>query len=60
VGRPAGSKAAAGYVLRDFRGEDAELFDVILDRAAEAMACWLQAGIVTTMNRFNAPADTQP
>jgi len=60
VGRPAGSKAAAGYVLRDFRGEDAELFDVILDRAADAVVCWLQDGIVTAMNHFNAPADTQP
>jgi len=60
VGRPAGSKAAAGYVLRDFRGEDAELFDVILDRAAEAVATWLQEGIVAAMNRFNAPSDLQP
>lgn len=60
VGRPAGSKAAAGYVLRDFRGEDAELFDVILDRSAEAVTCWLIDGIVTAMNRFNAPADTLP
>lgn len=60
VGRPAGSKAAAGYVLRDFRGDDAELFDVILDRAAAALACWLHDGIVAAMNRFNAPTDTQP
>jgi PTH1 family peptidyl-tRNA hydrolase len=60
VGRPPGSKAAAGYVLRDFRGEDAEVFDVVLDRAAEAVECWLRDGLVTAMNRFNAPGDQQP
>jgi PTH1 family peptidyl-tRNA hydrolase len=59
VGRPPGSKAAAGYVLRDFRGEDAELFDTLLDRAAEAVECWLREGLITAMNRFNAPADPQ-
>jgi PTH1 family peptidyl-tRNA hydrolase len=57
VGRPSGSKAAAGYVLRDFRGEDLELFNVVLDRAADAVETFVRDGLVTAMNRFNGPTD---
>jgi PTH1 family peptidyl-tRNA hydrolase len=59
VGRPSGSKAAAGYVLRDFKGEDAQEFDLVLDRAADAIECWLRDGLVTAMNRYNATASSE-
>lgn len=58
VGRPSGTKAAAGYVLKDFRGEDLEEITVTLDRAAEAAECFLKEGLVTAMNRYNGAADT--
>ncbi len=57
VGRPPGVKAAAGYVLRDFKGEDLELIDVTLDRAVDAIECFLRDGIQMAMSRFNGPAD---
>jgi len=57
VGRPSGSKAAAGYVLKDFRGEDLELFNVVLDRAVDAAETFVREGLVTAMNRFNGPTD---
>ncbi len=57
VGRPPGSKAAAGYVLRDFRGEDAEVMALALDKAVDAIECFLRDGIQLAMSRFNGPAD---
>jgi PTH1 family peptidyl-tRNA hydrolase len=56
VGRPPGSKAAAGYVLKDLRGEDLEIMESALDKAADAVECFLKEGLVTAMNRFNGPA----
>jgi PTH1 family peptidyl-tRNA hydrolase len=60
IGRPPGVKAAANYVLRDFRGEDLEVLDVILTTAAEAVECYLREGIITAMNRFNSATAAQP
>jgi len=57
VGRPQGVKAAAGYVLRDFRGEDLEIMNLTLDKAADAVECFVREGLVTAMNRYNGPAD---
>jgi PTH1 family peptidyl-tRNA hydrolase len=57
VGRPPGAKAAAGYVLRDFRGEDLEIMNLTLDKAAEAVETFVHEGLVTAMNRYNGPAD---
>ncbi len=57
VGRPSGVKAAAGYVLRDFRGEELEIMTLTLDKAADAVECFVREGLVTAMNRFNGPAD---
>ena len=59
VGRPPGSKAAAGYVLRDFKGEDLELMAVTLDRAVEAIESFVRDGLMLTMSRFNGPADKE-
>jgi PTH1 family peptidyl-tRNA hydrolase len=57
VGRPPGSKAAAGYVLKDFRGDDLEIINLALDKGVDAMECFIREGLVTAMNRFNGPAD---
>ena len=57
VGRPSGVKAAAGYVLKDFRGEDLEIMNLTLDKAADAVECFVRDGLVTAMNRFNGPGD---
>ena len=57
IGRPPGSKAAAGYVLRDFKGEELELANLAVDKAAEAVECVVREGLVLAMNRFNGPAD---
>ena len=53
VGRPSGSKAAAGHVLQKFSGsERAELPDLI-ERGAEAVERVLEAGPERAMNEFN-------
>ena len=57
VGRPPGVKAAAGYVLRDFRGEDLDIMNLSLDKAADAVECFVRDGLVTAMNRYNGPTD---
>ncbi len=57
VGRPPGSKAAANYVLKDLRGEELEIMSTTLDKAADAVECFVKEGLVTAMNRFNGPAD---
>jgi PTH1 family peptidyl-tRNA hydrolase len=57
VGRPPGVKAAAGYVLRDFRGDDLDIMNVTLDKAADAVETFVRDGLVTAMNRFNGPTD---
>lgn len=57
VGRPPGSKAAAGYVLRDFRGEEQEIMTLALDKGVDAVEFFIREGLVTSMNRYNGPAD---
>jgi PTH1 family peptidyl-tRNA hydrolase len=57
VGRPPGVKGAANYVLKDLRGEELEIMDSTLDKAADAVECFIREGLVTAMNRFNGPAD---
>ena len=59
VGRPSGAKAAAGYVLRDFRGEELDIIDLTLDRAVDAIESFLRDGLMLTMSRFNGPLDKE-
>jgi PTH1 family peptidyl-tRNA hydrolase len=59
IGRPPGVKAAAGYVLRDFKGEDLNIIDATLDRAVDAIESFLREGILLAMSRFNGPADKE-
>lgn len=41
------------YVLQEFTAEEWELLEVTLERAADAVECFAEEGIVTAMNRFN-------
>jgi peptidyl-tRNA hydrolase, PTH1 family len=59
IGRPPGVKAAANYVLRDFKGEDLDIIDFTLDRAVEAIESFVRDGLVLTMSRFNGPLDKE-
>lgn len=53
VGRPPGQRAAADYVLKKFNREDEEFLPEFLDRAVDAMRCFVTDGLDTAMNRFN-------
>ncbi len=59
IGRPPGVKAAAGYVLRDFKGEELDIINATLDRAVDAIESFLREGIMLAMSRFNGPADKE-
>ena len=59
IGRPPGVKAAANYVLRDFKGDDLDIIDFTLDRAVEAIESFVRDGLVLTMSRFNGPLDKE-
>ncbi len=53
IGRPSAGKPGAGYVLSDFRGEDAEVMDLTLNQAVEAVLLFVNEGLVAAMNRYN-------
>ncbi|MHC4947591.1 MAG: aminoacyl-tRNA hydrolase [Planctomycetota bacterium] len=50
---PPGTIPQSDYVLGRFRPEQLEQVEPALDRAAEAAVCWINHGIIETMNRFN-------
>lgn len=56
IGRPPGRMDAAAYVLQPFVQADKEYLESFLDRAADALDCYIQNGLETAMNRFN-PSD---
>ena len=58
VGRPAGQKTAAHYVLKDFKDDELEIMEVTLDRAGDAIESFIKEGLILTMSRFNGPADS--
>lgn len=56
VGKPEGPGAkerVPGYVLSDFRGEEAQELPFVVDRAADAADGWLRFGMAKAMNQFN-------
>ena len=55
IGRPPVGVEAADYVLRPARGDDRELLREAMERAGEAVRCWISEGLAGTMNRFNSP-----
>ena len=42
-----------GHVLGVFSPEEAHWFGLVLDRAADAVACWIESGAAAAMNLFN-------
>lgn len=56
IGRP--RQEAVSHVLSGFAPEEEPLIATAIQRAADAVECWLQAGIAEAMNRFNR-ADAQ-
>jgi PTH1 family peptidyl-tRNA hydrolase len=53
IGRPPIGMEAADYVLRPVRGDDRALLHEAMERAGEAVRCWIAEGLAATMNRFN-------
>jgi len=48
------NRETADYVLSKFSKKEREVVDESLQRALEAVQCWLHDGIQQAMNRFNA------
>lgn len=46
-------EAAESYVLKKPTAEDRELIGQAVDKAAQAVMCWIEEGAGETMNRFN-------
>ena len=54
IGRPPGQMDAATYVLQTFSGTDKVLLSEFLERATEALDCYIKEGLESAMNRYNA------
>jgi PTH1 family peptidyl-tRNA hydrolase len=54
IGRPPIGMEAADYVLRPARGDDRALLHDAMERAVEAVRCWISEGLAATMTRFNS------
>lgn len=57
IGRPPGRMQPKDYVLQPFIGDDQITARQMVERAADAVECWLADGIEITMTRFNGDAD---
>jgi len=57
VGRPPEGWDTADYVLGKWTGEESDLLDGVLDRAADAVEAVLRDGAVAAMNTYNARAE---
>ena len=57
VGRPSGHKAAATYVLKDFKDDELEIMEATLDRAMDAIETFIKDGLLMAMSRFNGPTE---
>ncbi len=53
IGRPRNGDAVE-YVLSDWLPDERPVVEAAYERAVEAIACFLQEGIVAAMNRYNA------
>jgi PTH1 family peptidyl-tRNA hydrolase len=52
--------AGKDYVLGKFSAEQRVKIEPAVDRAASAILTWIESGIVTAMNRFNAESPLPP
>ncbi len=53
IGRPAGSKGGAGYVLNHFHAEEQKELPFLMDAAAAAARLFVSDGLEAAMNRYN-------
>lgn len=60
IGRREGAREITGHVLGRFAPEEWQQFAPVVERAGDAVECWLAEGIQTAMNRFNrVPTDPE-
>jgi PTH1 family peptidyl-tRNA hydrolase len=57
IGRQAGARQIAGYVLGRFDSTEAKLADKVVTVACDQAECWLNAGIQKAMSQFNGAID---
>ena len=53
IGRPPGRMEAADYVLQDFKRDELEPMNIVLDTAAEAILVFVTDGLEKAMNLYN-------
>lgn len=53
IGRPQGKMPIPDYVLSDFHKSEIESMADAVDRAAEAINCWIDSTFEEAMNRYN-------
>ncbi|HEY6866492.1 MAG TPA: aminoacyl-tRNA hydrolase [Candidatus Eisenbacteria bacterium] len=53
VGAAGSSGELREHVLEEFDAEEAAVIDEVLERAADAVECWVREGPTAAMNRFN-------
>ena len=53
IGRPPGKMNSVDFILNKFRKSENNDLELILDKCADAVECFIKDGIETTMNRFN-------
>jgi PTH1 family peptidyl-tRNA hydrolase len=58
VGRPPAGEEAADYVLAAVPPEERSILEETVQRAAQAVECWIADGVMTAMNRFNVKPET--
>jgi peptidyl-tRNA hydrolase, PTH1 family len=58
IGRKDSSREIANYVLGKFDSSESELLKKVLERAADQVETWLDAGIEKAMSQFNGVADS--
>jgi peptidyl-tRNA hydrolase, PTH1 family len=58
IGRKDGAREITNYVLGKFDSSESELLKKVLERAADQVETWLDAGIEKAMSQFNGVADS--
>ncbi|GIW48250.1 MAG: hypothetical protein KatS3mg078_2127 [Deltaproteobacteria bacterium] len=53
IGKPVCKSEVVNYVLSEFRKEEKELLDKVLDKAGDAVLEIINQGIESAMNKFN-------
>jgi peptidyl-tRNA hydrolase, PTH1 family len=59
IGRKNGSREITNYVLGKFDSSENELLEKVLERAANQVETWLDAGIEKAMSQFNGVVDSK-